>query len=152
MWKGELRWRGEGTWQALGKVWNSKELSKETKTRMYEVLVLSAVLYNAETWTMKEKQKQRLRVFEMACLPTIEGITRRDRIRNEEIFNRLNIRIGIIDRIRNKRLRYFGHLNQMKNERYPKIAYNGYVYGARKRGSKRSDGSTCSERTAKNCI
>src|SRR6218665_252899 len=57
-----------GTWQALGKVWNSKELSKATKTRMYEVLVLSTLLYNAETWTMKKKQKQRLRVFEMACL------------------------------------------------------------------------------------
>jgi len=32
-----------GTWQALGKVWNSKELSKATKTRMYEVLVLSKI-------------------------------------------------------------------------------------------------------------
>src|SRR6218665_2638306 len=37
------------------------------------------------------------------------------------------------DRIRNKRLQYFGHLNRMKNERYPKIAYNGYVHGTRKR-------------------
>src|SRR6218665_26492 len=36
--------------------------------------------------------------------------------------------------IRNKRLRYFGHLNRMKNEQYPKIAYNGYVLGTRKRG------------------
>jgi len=68
------------------------------------LVVLSTLLYNAEAWTMREKQKQRLRVFEMACLWTIEGVTRRDRIRNEEIFNRLNIRIGIIDRIRNKRL------------------------------------------------
>src|SRR6218665_615816 len=81
-----------GTWQALGKVWDSKELSKATKTRMYEVLVLSTLLYNAETWTLREKQIQRLRVFEMACLRKIEGITRRDRIRNVEIFNRLDIR------------------------------------------------------------
>src|SRR6218665_44022 len=29
---------------------------------------------------MKEKQKQRLSVFEMACLRKIEGVTRRDRI------------------------------------------------------------------------
>src|SRR6218665_3442803 len=70
----------------------------------------------------------------MARLPSIKGATRRDRIRNEEIFNRLNIRIGIIDRLWNKRLRYFGHLNRMKNERYPKIAYNGSVHGTRKRG------------------
>jgi len=73
-----------GTWQALGKVWNSKELSKATKTCMYEVLVLSTLLYNAETWTLRKKQQQRLRVFEMACLWKIEGITRRDRIRNKE--------------------------------------------------------------------
>src|SRR6218665_3992454 len=86
-----------GTWQALGKVWNSKELSKATKTRMHEVLVLSTQLYNAETWTVKEKQKQRPRAFEMACLRKIGGVTRRDRIRNQEIFNRLNIRIGIVD-------------------------------------------------------
>ena len=56
------------------------------------------ILYNAETWTLREKQKQRLRVFEITCLRKIEGITRRDRIRNEEIFNRLRL----IDRIRNK--------------------------------------------------
>src|SRR6218665_301077 len=72
----------------------------------------------------------------MACLRKIEGVTRRDKIRNEEIFNRLNrsIRIGIIGRIRNKRIRYFEHLNRMKNERYPKIAYNGCVHGTGKRG------------------
>ena len=30
-----------------------------------------------------------------------------------------DIRLGIIDRIGNNRLRYFEHLNRMKNERYP---------------------------------
>jgi len=84
MWKGELGWQGSPR-QALGKVWNSKV----TKTCMYEVLVLRTLPYNTETWTMKEKPKQRLRVFEMACLRKIEGVTRRDRIRNEEILNRL---------------------------------------------------------------
>jgi len=38
------------------------ELSKAKKTRMYmyEVLVLSTLLYNAETCSLKERQKQRL--------------------------------------------------------------------------------------------
>ena len=56
-------------------------------------------------------------------------------IRNEKTYDRVDIRLGIIDRIRNKR-RYFGHLNRMKNERYPKIAYYGYVHGTRKRPGK----------------
>src|SRR6218665_2444113 len=37
-------------------------------------------------------------------------------------------------RIQNKWLWFFGHLNLMNDERYPKIAYSGYVQGTRKRG------------------
>ena len=126
-----------GIWQTLGKIWNSKELSRNTKIRMYETLVLSALMYNSETWTLKEKQKQRLRVFEMACLRKIEGVTRWDRIRNTEIYSRLNLDHDIVERIRSRRLRYFGHLNRMKKDRYPAIAYNGYVQGKRRRGRPR---------------
>ncbi len=70
-----------GIWQTLGKIWNAKEISRDTKIKLYETLVLSALLYNSETWTLRETEKQRLRVFEMACLRKIEGVTRRDRIR-----------------------------------------------------------------------
>ena len=58
----------------LHKIWKSKEIHKVTKLRVYEVLVLSVILYNTETWTLKESSKRRLRVFEMACLRTIEGV------------------------------------------------------------------------------
>jgi len=67
-----------------GKMWSSKDLSKDTKIGRYKTLVLSALLYNIETWTLKEKQRQRLRVFKMAWLWRIEGITKRDKIRNKE--------------------------------------------------------------------
>ena len=58
---------------------------------MYGALVLSTLflLSNMQTWTLTEKQKQRLRVFEMACQRRIEGVTRRDKIRNQETYNRL---------------------------------------------------------------
>jgi len=123
-----------GIWQALGKIWSSKEMGRPTKVRMYETLVLSALLYNSETWTLKETQKQRLRVFEMACLRRIEGVTRKDRIRNREIYSRLDIKYDVVSRIQNRRLRYFGHLSRMENGRYPKIALNGHVQGKRRRG------------------
>src|SRR6218665_3521962 len=84
---------GEGNLAGAGEGVELQGTEQGHKTRMYEVLVLSTLLYTAETWTMKEKQNQRLRVFQMACLRKIEGVTRRDRIRNEEIFNSLNIRI-----------------------------------------------------------
>ena len=33
-----------------------------------------------------------------------------------------------------KRRFYFEHISRMDNGRYPKIAFNGYVHGQRKRG------------------
>jgi len=123
-----------GIFQTLNKIWTSKDISKATKMRVYETLVLSALLYNSETWTLKVTQQRRLKVFEMACLRKIEGVTRRDRIRNEEICNRLELRQNILSRIQQRRLRYFGHINRMTNNRYPKTALNGHVHGQRGRG------------------
>jgi hypothetical protein len=123
-----------GIVQSLSKIWSSGEISKVTKVTVYETLVLSVLLYNSETWTLKTTQQNRLRTFEMACLRRIEGVTRRDRIRNEEIRTRLGARPDIITRIQQRRLRYFGHVSRMGNDRYPKIAMNGYVHGQRSRG------------------
>lgn len=123
-----------GIIQSLSKIWSSNEISKGTKVLVYETLVLSVLLYNSETWTLKVTQQNRLRVFEMACLRRIEGVTKRDRVRNEVIRNRLGSRPDVISRIQQRRLRYFGHICRMGNGRYPLIAMNGYVHGQRGRG------------------
>ena len=101
---------------------------------VFETLVLSVLLYNSETWTLKVTQQNRLRTFEMACLRRIEGVTRRDRLRNEEIRTRLGLRMDIITRIQQRRLRYFVHVCRMGNDRYPKISMNGYLHCQRSRG------------------
>ena len=49
-----------GILQRLHRIWRSKEISKTTKVRIYETLVLSVLLYNSETWTLKGTQKRRL--------------------------------------------------------------------------------------------
>ena len=41
---------------------------------------------------------------------------------------------GIDRRIMKHRLKYFGHGNRMSAERYPKIAFYGYVHGKRNKG------------------
>jgi hypothetical protein len=123
-----------GIFQNLNQVWITKDISKATKVKVYETLVLSALLYNSETWTVKEAQKKRLKVFEMACLRKIEGVTRREKIRNEEIRERVGCYQEIDRRIMKRRLRYYGHVNRMSAERYPKIALYGYVHGRRTQG------------------
>ena len=46
----------------LAVIWRSKDIGLMTKTRLYKALVLSVLLYNAETWTMTEEIGRKLLV------------------------------------------------------------------------------------------
>ena len=78
-------WLASGVMQTLAKIRGSNSIAVDTKMRVYETLVLSLLLYNGETWTLKEEAKQGLLVFEMACLRRITGVSRRQHIRNTAI-------------------------------------------------------------------
>jgi sorting nexin-29 len=43
---------------------SSRLLSKSTKIRVYRTIILPVVLYGCETWSLKLREEQRLRVFE----------------------------------------------------------------------------------------
>ena len=123
-----------GAIQKLNPIWNSNVIKRPTKLELYRVLVLSIATYGAETWSLKKSDEQRLRVFEMACLRKILGVTRLDKIRNTRIRERLNYHKDLIASIQIKKLKYFGHITRMKNSRYPKILLEGTIHGTRPRG------------------
>ena len=50
----------------------AEDISKSTKVLLYKTLVQSIILYNSETWTLKEHHKRKLRVFEMSVLKFVE--------------------------------------------------------------------------------
>ena len=126
-----------GASASLGSIWASKEISEETKVRVYKSLILSILLYNSETWTLKEVDKNRLRVFEMSILRRILGISMWDRWRNNDIRARLHLEQDVISMIQRRRLLYFGHANRMKEDRIPYIALHGRVHGTRPVGRPR---------------
>jgi len=120
-----------GASASLNTVWASKDISQETKLRVYRTLVLSILLYNSETWTLKESDKSRLLVFEMSVFRRILGISRRDRWKNEDIRTILGISTNVVDEIQRRRLTYLGHVCRMKAERLPHISLFGRVHGSR---------------------
>jgi len=73
---------------------------------LYHTLVQTIVLYNAETWTLKEEHKRKPRVFELSVLRRICGITRRDRRRNVDIEQDLGISLDIVKHLQRWRLTY----------------------------------------------
>jgi len=72
--------------------------------------VLSVLLYNSETWTLKAIPAKRLKSFEMTCVGKIEKVTRRDRLRNAIVQKRLGLTKDIIARIQQRCLKYFAHV------------------------------------------
>jgi hypothetical protein len=123
-----------GAVQRLHNIWQSNDIRKETKLQLYHTLILSILLYGSETWTLKKEDERRLLSFEMACLRKFLGITRLDKIRNQIIRDTLDHQKTVIDTISERRLKYFGHILRMGNERYPKITYEGRIHGKRPRG------------------
>jgi len=54
-----------GIVRSLHNVWRAKDISKRVKTKLYQTLVQSILLYNTETWTLNEHNKKQLAVFEV---------------------------------------------------------------------------------------
>ena len=126
-----------GVMQSLNKIWQNKRIGQATKVKIYETLVLSVLLYNSETWTMKEATKNSVLVFEMGCLRKILGVSRRNHIRNLDIRAALNVEVDVVRKIQRRRLKYFGHVTRMEGSRFPNLALYGRVHGHRERGRPR---------------
>ena len=123
-----------GAVQALHNIWRSNEITNPTKVELYKVLILSILLYGAETWTLKKVDANRLQTFEMMCLRKILGVTRMDKIKNTSIRQTLGIKNTITELVANKRLRYFGHVKRMSSTRNPNLVLGSHVHGHRPRG------------------
>jgi hypothetical protein len=78
--------------------------------------------FAAETWTLIEKDKQTINAFDMRCLRCLLGVSLLDHIRNDDIRKRLGIKKTIINIIKAKRLKWFGHVTRSNTA--------GYVYAA----------------------
>ena len=116
-----------GAVQRLQPIWNAGDIQRSTKIELYRVLVLSILLYGAETWTLKKDDENRLLVFEMMCLRKILGVSRMDKLRNTFIRQSLGTEYTIIDQIVQKRMKFFGHIQRMSHDRYPKTALESRI-------------------------
>jgi hypothetical protein len=71
----------------------SRLLSRNIKVKIYKTIILPAVLYGCETWSLTLREQQRLRVFENRILRRIFGLERDEvtgewrKLHNEELHN-----------------------------------------------------------------
>ena len=118
----------------LRKLWRSGNISTRTKTKLYETLVIPVLTYGAESWCMKKEDERRLLVAEMGWLRGLLNRSRREKIRNEVTREELGQKETVVERIKKRRLTWYGHVIRMENGRMPAKALHGEVEGTRSRG------------------
>jgi hypothetical protein len=106
---GWLKWR-----QASGVLCDPR-VSLKLKGKFYRIAIRPTMLYGAECWSTKRRHVQQLSVAEMRMLRWICGSTRRDRVRNDDIRERLGV-APVEEKFMQYRLRWFGHIQRRRAE------------------------------------
>ncbi|XP_070036548.1 uncharacterized protein [Nicotiana tomentosiformis] len=81
------------------------------KGKFYRVVVRLTMLYGVECWPVKKSHVQKMKVAEMRMLRWMCGHTRKDRIRNEIIRDKVGVAY-VEDKLRESRLRWFKHVRR----------------------------------------
>ena len=124
-------------------IFQDTNLSIATKRQVYKAVVLSTLLYGAETWTLKALQVRRLNSFHNRCVRTILGVTRyqqwKERLTTRRLASVFGMQETISDLVMEQQLRWLGHVGHMDEERLPKRVLFGELrkkrprHGAKKR-------------------
>ncbi|VDO54476.1 unnamed protein product [Schistosoma margrebowiei] len=93
----------------LRNICNSKQLSTNTKVRIFNTNVNSVLLYGPETWRTTKAIIQKIQVFVNSCLRKILQIRWPDTISNNVLRERIN-QIAAEEKIRKKCWKWIGHI------------------------------------------
>jgi hypothetical protein len=127
--------QAEGFYQKVRKLLWNENFPRKCKTLLYHSYFVPILTYGAVTWTTGWKEESRVQAAEMKFLRSIAGVSKIERkkskiIRREIGVERLQYRIG------RERLRWFGHMKRMEEDRMPRMEYES----AQKEGVKRRVG------------
>ncbi|KAF3657800.1 Telomere repeat-binding factor 1 [Capsicum annuum] len=78
-------------WRLTSGVLCDKKVPSKLTGKFYKVAVRSAMLYGAECWSLKDSHIQKLKVVEIRMLRWMCGLTRRVKVRNEIIREKVRV-------------------------------------------------------------
>ena len=125
----------------LGRILRSKLLSRSTKFTIYKTLIIPVLMYGSEAWTLGEREQNQLGVFERKVLRVICGpvyVHDEWRIRLNDDLYHIYQEATIVQRIKQQRLRWLGHVSRMESNNVVKRVFEAVPQGVRSRGRPRS--------------
>ena len=66
-------------------VLSNRGLGIKAKKCLYEGVIVPTALYGSKAWGMRTPERRKVNVLEMKCLRSLVGVSRMDRVRNEEV-------------------------------------------------------------------
>jgi hypothetical protein len=118
---------------SLLRCFRCRSITRSTKVAVYKACVLPCLLYGCETWNTLKVHVQRLHVFHMNSLRRICKLSRRRKVRNQDILDMCKIE-DIQTLLQRSRLRWLGHVGRMDDSRLPKKLVFPVVSGFRSCG------------------
>ena len=86
------------------------------KVKIYKTIFRPILTYESESWTLTTTTKSKIQAAEMRVLRLIKGVTRRDRLRNEDIRKEPDVK-SILQHVEETQIRWFGHVKRMSDDR-----------------------------------
>ncbi|KAL6517796.1 hypothetical protein OROMI_033497 [Orobanche minor] len=98
-------------WKSATGVLCDPDMHRRLKGKFYRTAIRPALLYGTECWSVKQCHVQKMNVAEMRMLRWMCGHTKKDRLRNEVIREKVRV-ASIEDKMMENRLRWFGHVRR----------------------------------------
>ena len=119
----ELQLRNSKASQAFGclkdRYWFNRDLQIKTKCAVYSAIVLSTLLYGAESWTVYMARATSLNAYMMRHLRPTLCVKRWHRISNVDILQKTNMP-SILETLVRRNFKWAGHLLRLDNTRRTK--------------------------------
>jgi hypothetical protein len=109
-------------------------VTPKTKTCIYHAIAKSTITYAAETWCLKANPVAKLNSTEMDFWQRSARISRKGKIRNNIIKQKMIVTRSLLDDIKTKQLQRYGQVQRMEEGRMPKEVMKWRPPGRRKRG------------------
>ncbi|CAH2003424.1 unnamed protein product [Acanthoscelides obtectus] len=115
------------TYHTMSKVFlRNKKISRKSKMMVYKTIFIPTLIYGSEGWVLTNRLKSKIQAVDMKFFRKVTRITRRDKIRNDIVRAELGVE-SISHRVEVQQLRWFGHLNRMKESRPAKRVWEARV-------------------------
>ena len=138
----DVRTRIEKAGNAFGalseNIFRSLFVSITAKSFVYQMIVLTILLYGSESWCLTEALVQELSCFHSRCMRAMCHVTRKHtrihRISNDDLQKRLDLQ-PIKSYLTLRLLRWAGHVSRMSFNQLPRKMLSSWVRSKRPRGA-----------------